>query len=307
MALPGTGTIWMNGALVPWRDANLHIAAHVIHYGSAVFEGLRCYATRGGPAFFRLEPHMRRLYDSARIYRMQPPHDREALTGAVHATVRANGFPSCYVRPLIYRGYGSLGVNPLPCPVDCAVIAWEWQPEREQAEHGIDVCVSSWRRPAPDTFPTFAKSSANYANSQLIKLEALAHGYAEAIALDIDGHLGEGSAQNLFLVRDGALHTPPLTASILPGITRDCVLVLAREQGLAVREEPLAREFLYVADEAFLTGTAAEIVPVCSADRIPIGSGRPGPHTRRIQAAFQALLSGEAPDRHGWLTPLGES
>ena len=304
MSFPGSGKIWMNGSLVEWADATIHIASHVIHYGSGVFEGARCYSTPRGSACFRLDAHMRRLYDSARIYRMEPRVSREALTGAVLETIRANAFKACYIRPLVYRGYDTLGVNPFPCPVDTALILWDWGAYlgQDALENGVDVCVSSWSRPAPNTFPTLAKSSANYANSQLIKMEAMVEGYSEGIALDIGGCLSEGSGQNLFLVRDNVIYTPPVTASILPGITRDSVITLARDQGFTVREEMLPRELLYIADEVFFVGTAVEITPIRSVDKIAVGNGRRGPITEALQRAFFEVVNGAAPDRHGWLT-----
>ena len=257
MAFDGTGKIWMNGTMVDWADARIHVASHVIHYGSAVFEGARCYHTPSGSRFFRLDAHMRRLYDSARIYRMTYARDVDALTHAVIETVQANGRPACYIRPMIYRGYHSLSVNPLPNPVEATILVWDWGTYLgpDALEHGVDVRVSSWTRSAPNTFPAMAKSTANYANSALIKMEAVLEGYSEGIALDPEGHLSEGSGQNLFLVRDEVLYTPPLSASVLPGITRDSIMTLAQDLGLAVREHDLPREMLYVADEAFFVGT----------------------------------------------------
>jgi branched-chain amino acid aminotransferase len=304
MAFTGSGKVWMNGSLVEWADAKIHVASHVIHYGSGVFEGARCYATPRGSACFRLDTHMRRLYDSARIYRMEPQVSQEVLTRAVLETIRANAFKACYIRPLLYRGYNALGVNPFPCPVDAAVLTWEWGAYlgQDALQNGVDVCVSSWARSAPNTFPTLAKTSANYANSQLIKMEAIVEGYSEGIALDTFGYLSEGSGQNLFIVRDDVLYTPPLTASILPGITRDSVLALARDLGFSVREEMLPRELLYIADEAFFAGTAVEITPIRSVDKIAIGNGRRGPMTDALQRAFFNVINGETADRHGWLT-----
>jgi branched-chain amino acid aminotransferase len=304
MAFPGSGKIWMNGSMVEWADARIHVASHVIHYGSGVFEGARCYATPRGSACFRLDTHMRRLYDSAKIYRMEPQVSMDALTDAVLETIRVNGFKACYIRPIVYRGYEALGVNPFPCPVDTAILTWEWGAYlgQDALENGADVCVSSWTRAAPNTFPTLAKSSANYANSQLIKMEAMVEGYSEGIALDPLGNLSEGSGQNLFVVREGVIYTPPVTASILPGITRNSVITLARDLGFDLREENLPREFLYIADEAFFTGTAAEITPIRSVDKITIGEGRRGPVTEALQRAFFDVINGNAPDRHGWLT-----
>jgi len=306
MSFSGTGKVWMNGKIVDWANANIHIATHVIHYGSGVFEGARCYKTPKGSAFFRLGAHMRRLYDSARIYRMDYEVDCETMTRGVIDTVIANGLEACYIRPLIYRGYNTLGVNPLPCPIDACILVWEWGAYLgpEALEKGVDVRVSSWTRSAPNTFPTMAKSVANYANSSLIKMEAVLDGYSEGIALDPEGHLSEGSGQNLFLVRDGVLYTPPLSASVLPGITRDSIITLARDMGLTVHEQDLPREMLYVSDEVFFVGTAAEITPIRSVDKIQIGPGRRGPITTSLQTAFFDYINGVVPDRHGWLTPV---
>jgi branched-chain amino acid aminotransferase len=306
MGFSGTGKVWMNGTLVDWADANLHVASHVIHYGSGVFEGARCYETKDGSAFFRLDDHMRRLFDSARIYRMEYELDQAAFTKAVVETVQANGLPASYIRPLIYRGYASLGVDPTPCPVHALILVWEWGAYLGAGalEDGVDVCVSSWQRAAPNTFPAMAKSSANYANSALIKTEAGADGYAEGIALDVDGKLSEGSGQNLFLVRDDVIYTSPVAASILPGITRNSVMTLAQDLGLKVKEEELPREMLYLADEVFFAGTAVEVTPIRSVDRIQVGKGGRGPVTAALQQAFFEIVRGEVPDRHGWLTPV---
>ena len=304
MAFTGSGKIWMNGSLVDWADAKIHIASHVVHYGSGVFEGARCYATPRGSAAFRLDAHMRRLYDSARIYRMTPAVDVDTMTQAVIDTIKANQFKACYIRPIIYRGYAALGVNPFPCPVDAAVLTWEWGAYlgSDALERGVDVRVSSWSRAAPNTFPTLAKTSANYANSQLIKMEAITEGYSEGIALDTFGYLSEGSGQNLFIVREDTLYTPPLTASILPGITRNSVITIAKDLGFRVCEEMLPRELLYIADEAFFAGTAVEITPIKSVDKVPVKDGKRGPITTAIQRAYFDIINGEAPDRHGWLT-----
>ena len=304
MAFSGTGKVWMNGTLVNWADATLHVASHIIHYGSGVFEGARCYKTPQGSACFRLDAHMRRLYDSARIYRMEYGQTQDVLTQAVLDTITANGYDACYIRPLIYRGYNALGVNPLPCPVDALILVWEWDaylgPEALAA--GVDVRISSWTRSAPNTFPTMAKSVANYANAGLIKMEAVIDGYSEGIALDAAGQLSEGSAQNIFLVRDDVLYTPPIAASVLPGITRDTIITLATDLGLTVKEQALPREMTYVADEMFFVGTAVEVTPIRSVDRITIGEGKRGPVTGAIQQAFFDYVNGHTPDRHGWLT-----
>jgi branched-chain amino acid aminotransferase len=306
MAFPGNGKIWMNGKLVDWADANIHVASHIVHYGSGVFEGARCYDTVNGPACFRLDAHMRRLLDSARIYRMDPPYDLQTLIDATINLIQVNGFRACYIRPLVYRGYDSLGVNPLPCPIDVAIILWEWPAyfTKEAIEEGIDVKIATWARNAPNTTPAMAKSVANYANAQLIKLEALAEGYAEGIALDTQGNLSEGSGQNVFIVRDGVIYTPPMGNSVLVGITRDSVLTIARDLGYEVREQTLPREMLYIADEVFFVGTAVEVTPIKSVDRVKIGRGRRGPVTEAIQQKFFQIVRGEAADAYGWLQPV---
>lgn len=304
MAFSNTGKIWMNGKLVDWADATMHVASHVIHYGSGVFEGARCYSTPKGSACFRLDAHMRRLYDSARIYRMDYAMPKDALTTAVLDTIKANGLPACYIRPLIYRGYNALGVNPLPCPVEALILVWEWGAYlgADALEQGVDVRVSSWTRSAPNTFPSMAKSVANYANSGLIKMEAVIEGYSEGIALNPDGNLSEGSGQNLFIVRDDVLYTPSMSSSVLPGITRDTVMTLAQDLGFQVKEQELPREMLYIADEVFFAGTAVEITPIRSVDKIQIGAGRRGPVTTALQQAFFDYVNGVVPDRHNWLT-----
>ena len=304
MGFPGTGKIWMNGKLVDWKDATIHVASHVVHYGSAVFEGARCYATPKGSACFRLDAHMRRLQESSKIYRMEYPLDLAGWQTAVLDTIRANAMKACYIRPIVYRGYHELGVNPCNCPTEAAIVLWEWGAYlgKEALEQGVDVKVASWSRMAPNTLPAMAKSAANYANSALIKMEAIADGYAEAIALDPGGTVSEGSGQNLFIVRDGVVHTPPLASSILGGITRDSVMTLARDLGYAVHETVLPREALYIADEVFFVGTAAEVTPIRSIDKITIGKGRRGPVTEALQRAFFGVINGEIPDRHRWLT-----
>ena len=300
----GSGKIWMNGKLVDWKDATIHIGSHVIHYGSGVFEGARCYATPRGSACFRLDTHMQRLQHSMKIYRMEYALDLAGWQNAVLETIRANEMKACYIRPIVYRGYEALGVNPLTCPVDAAILLWEWGPYlgQEALEQGVDVKIASWSRMAPNTLPAMAKSAANYANSALIKMEAITDGYAEGIALDVSGNVSEGSGQNIFLVRDGIIHTPPIGSSILGGITRDSVMTLARDLGYPVNETVIPREALYIADEVFVVGTAAEVTPIRSIDRIPVGAGRRGPVTEALQRAFFDVVNGEVPDTHGWLT-----
>ena len=298
--------VWMNGRLVPWSEAHIHIASHVIHYGSSLFEGFRTYDTPKGSAIFRLEAHTKRLFNSCKMYRMDIPYSMDEFNAAVVETVRANGLRSCYVRPIVYRGYRALGVDPFPNPVDCAILVWEWGKYLgdEALEGGVDVCVSSWWRMAPNTFPALAKAGANYMNSQLIKMEAILDGYAEGIALNVRGHISEGSGENIFHVQNGTIYTPPLSSSVLPGITRDSVITLIRELGLKIVEETLPREMLYVADEVFFTGSAAEITPIRSIDRMVVGSGRRGPVVKRLQDAFFAIINGEREDTFRWLTYL---
>ncbi|MDI6775467.1 MAG: branched-chain amino acid transaminase [Verrucomicrobiota bacterium] len=299
----GQGKIWHDGKFVDWKNATCHVMTHAIHYGSSVFEGLRCYEAKGKPAILRLRDHVRRFYDSAKIYRMEIPHAPEALEAAIIETVKVNGLKSCYIRPVAFRGMKVMGLNPRPCPVVCAVAAWSWGRYlgEESMVNGVSVRVSSWRRPAPDTFPALSKAGGNYLNSQLMKMEALDGGFDEAVALDHYGYVSEGSGENVFVVRGGEIHTPPWSSAILPGITRDCVMILAKDLGIPARETTLPREALYLADEVFLSGTAAEIVPVTRVDNIVIGSGRRGPVTERIQSAFLRIVEGRAPDKRRWL------
>ncbi len=306
MALTKVEKIWMNGKWVAWDDAKIHILSHVAHYASSVFEGIRCYRTRTGPAIFRLEEHLDRLMGSAKIYRMELAFTREQIREVCLEIVAVNDLGDCYVRPLIYRGYENLGVNPFGAPVEMAVAAFPWGKYlgEDALTKGVAVKISSWWRIAPNTLPALAKASANYMNSQLMKMEALVDGYSEAIALDVDGFVSEGSGQNVFAVRKGELVTPPLSSSILAGITRDSILTLARGLGYNVREDVIPREMLYLADELFFCGTAVEVSPITSVDRIPVGNGEPGPITKAIQSAFFALVRGEQPDRHRWLTPV---
>lgn len=303
-----TKYIWMNGKLIDWDDARIHVCSHVIHYGSSVFEGMRCYRTPNGPACFRLRDHSQRLLNSAKIYRMAPDYSVEDIDKAILDTIGANDLQECYVRPLVYRGYHSLGVDPRPCPVEVAIAVWPWGKYlgEEALEKGVSVCFSSWNRIAPNTMPAMAKAGANYMNSQLIKLEALGHGYAEGIALDVLGHVSEGSGENIFLVRRGALITPTFAASILPGITRSSVIRLAEDMGIKVIEQNVPREALYLADEVFFTGSAAEITPISQIDSIQVGQGGAGPVTKKLQKAFFDILEGRAEDRYGWLTYVPE-
>ena len=298
--------VWMNGRLIDFADAKIHVFTHAIHYGSGLFEGIRCYVTKSGPAIFRLNEHLRRLYDSAKIYRMEIPYSVEDFKQACIDIVRANEFEDCYLRPLVYRGFHSLGVFPGSCPVDVMIGAWKWGKYlgAEAIENGVDVRVSSWNRMAPNTFPALAKATANYMNSILIRQEAAIDGYVEGIALDVNGYVSEGSGENIFLVRDNRILTPPLGASVLAGITRDTIIRLARDLGFEVCETLIPREALYVADEVFFTGTAAEVSPVRSIDRVKIGVGKRGPVTERIQKEYFAYIGGDVPDRYKWLTPV---
>jgi branched-chain amino acid aminotransferase len=305
--LTPTEKIWHNGRFIRWDEATIHVLSHVVSYGSSVFEGIRCYATPSGPAVFRLREHIRRMFDSAKIYRMENlGYSAEQLGEAMLELVRVNKMDSCYIRPIVLRGYGEMGVNPLKNPIDVYIACWSWGKYlgEEALAEGVDVCVSSWTRIAPNTLPALAKAGANYMNSQLMKMEALANGYSEGIALDAAGYVSEGSGENIFVVRDGKIHTPPLGASVLPGITRDSVLLLARELGIPLVETIIPRELLYIADEVFFSGTAAEITPIRSIDRIPIGKGRRGPLAEKLQKEFFAIVNGTKPDRHGWLTPV---
>jgi branched-chain amino acid aminotransferase len=303
-----TTKIWRDGQLVNWDEATIHVMSHVVHYGSSVFEGVRCYETPAGGAIFRLHDHMRRLVDSCKIYRMPLTHSADELAQACVDTVSANELRQCYLRPVVVRTGEQMGVFPGGVPVETFIIAWRWGAYlgHDALANGVDVCVSSWRRPAPDTFPALAKAGGNYLNSQLSKMEARADGYVEGIVLDSFGFVAEGSGENLFLVRDGVLYTSPLAAGILNGITRDSVVRIARDLGYEVREQTIPREMLYIADELFFTGTAAELTPIRSVDRIQVGEGRPGPVTLAIQAEYLGIARGEIPDRHGWLTAVSE-
>jgi branched-chain amino acid aminotransferase len=305
--LTPTEKIWHNGRFIRWDEATIHVLSHVVSYGSSVFEGIRCYSTPAGPAIFRLREHIRRMVDSARIYRMDNlGFSADQLAEAMLELVRVNHMDACYIRPIVLRGYGEVGVNPIKNPIDVYVACWEWGKYlgEEALAEGVDVCVSSWTRLAPNTLPALAKAGANYMNSQLIKMEALANGYSEGIALDAAGYVSEGSGENIFVVRDGKIHTPPLGASVLPGITRDSILTLARDLGIPLVEAIVPREMLYIADEVFFSGTAAEITPIRSVDRIPVGKGRRGPVAEKLQKEFFGIISGAKPDRYGWLSPV---
>jgi branched-chain amino acid aminotransferase len=299
MPITPTQNIWHNGNLIAWDKATIHVMSHVVHYGSSVFEGIRCYA----PGVFRLPEHMARLIDSAKIYRMPLPYTADQLCAAVVDVVEANGVSPCYIRPIAFRGYGEIGVNPLKSPVDVYIANFPWG-KYVPGNDGANVCVSSWSRLAPNTMPSLAKAGANYMNSQLIRMEAEINGYDEGIALDVNGYLSEGSGENLFLVRNGVLYTTPLANSVLSGITRDSVITLAKQLGIEVVEQALPRELLYICDEAFFTGTAAEVTHLRSVDRIMVGDGSMGPITSALHKAFFDIVNGNAPDRYNWFTPV---
>ena len=305
MAIQKTDKVWHNGKFIRWDDAHIHVMSHVVNYGSSVFEGIRCYALPSGPAIFRAQDHIQRLLDSAKIYRIDLDYTIEELVTALVELVKSNGVWPCYIRPIVLRGYGEAGVNPFNSPTEVYIANYPWGKYLgTDTEQGVDVCVSSWTRIAPNTLPAMAKSGANYMNSQLVKMEAIINGYLEGIALDANGYVSEGSGENLFVVRNGTLQTAPLGNSVLPGITRDSALTIARELGIPVVEQGIPREMLYIADEVFLTGTAAEITPVRSVDKISVGKGTIGPITKSIQKEFYAIIRGERPDRFQWLTPV---
>ncbi|MCK4249982.1 branched-chain amino acid transaminase [candidate division WOR-3 bacterium] len=299
--------IWMDGKFVDWENAKIHILSHVIHYGTGVFEGLRCYKTSKCPVIFRLNDHIERLFDSAKIYRMEISYSTQELNTVVVDLIKKNELEDAYIRPIAYRGYDALGVNPFTCPVCVTIATLQWGKYlgKEALESGVDVMISSWNRMAPNTFPAMAKCCANYMNSQLIKMEAITYGFVEGIALDTTGYVSEGSGENIFAVKNGVLHTPPLHASILPGITRDTIMTIANDFGIPVVEEMLTREYLYLADEVFFTGSAAEVTPIRSIDKITIGQGKCGPITKQLQDAFFDVIEGRKEDKHGWLTKVG--
>ena len=306
MTIQASDKIWFNGRLIPWDRATVHVAAHVLHYGSSVFEGIRAYKTGNGPAIFCLDQHVDRLFNSAKIYRMEIPYTQEEIKQAIVDTVKVNEHESCYIRPLVFRGFDSFSLDPRTCPAEVVILTIEWGAYLgpEAIEQGVDVGVSSWRRMAPNTFPAAAKIGGQYINSQLIVMEAVDRGYAEGVALDVNGFVSEGSGENIFVVNNGHVLTPPLVSSILQGVTRQCVMTLAGDLGHQVREERIPRELLYMADEVFFTGTAAEVTPIRSVDGITVGSGRRGPVTERFQSEFFGITGGQLPDRHGWLTPV---
>lgn len=306
MAFDESGKIWFNGELVDWKDAKIHVLSHVVHYGSSVFEGIRCYNTKKGPAIFRLREHAQRLINSGKIYRMDIPYSVEELSDAIIETVKANNLKECYIRPIAFRGYKELGVYPLNCPMETVIAAWGWGQYlgEEALEQGVDIGVSTWRRMAPDTMPNMAKAGSNYMNSQLAKMESVMNGYDEAIMLDYHGLVGEGSGENIFIVKEGTVYTPPVSSSLLGGITRDSIIQMARDMGLEVKEEQMPREMLYIADEAFLTGTAAEVSPVRSVDKITVGAGKRGEITKKLQDKFFDVVNAKCEDEHGWLTFL---
>ena len=302
--MPKSDKVWYNGELVDWDAANVHVLSHVVHYGSSVFEGIRCYNTEKGPAVFRLKEHVDRLFDSAKIYRMEIPYSREEICEAILETIRMNGLDACYIRPVVFRGYGSLGVDPMTCPVETVIAVWEWGQYLgdEALRKGVSVCTSSWNRVAPNTLPFLAKAGGNYLNSQLVRMEANANGYDEGIVLGTDGLVSEGSGENIFVIRDGKVYTPASHYAILSGITRDTAITLARAAGISVEERGIPREFLYIADEVFFTGTAAEITPIRQIDKIQIGAGERGPVTEKLQQLFFDILYARVEDRYNWLS-----
>jgi branched-chain amino acid aminotransferase len=306
MAIQATEKIWHNGKLIPWNDAQIHVMSHVINYGSSVFEGIRCYKVADGPAIFRLPEHMQRLVDSAKIYRIDVDYSLEQLSQACADLIAANGIWPCYLRPIVLRGYGEAGVNPFNSPTEVYIVNYPWGKYlgTGNVSEGVEACVSSWARIAPNTMPAMSKSGANYMNSQLIKMEAIVNGYVEGIALDINGYVSEASGANIFIVRKGKLITPPLGNSVLPGITRDAILTLADDIGVTVVEQMIPREMLYIADEVFFCGTASEITPISSIDKILVNKGVTGPVTLALQREFFGIVNGTLKDRHNWFTKV---
>jgi branched-chain amino acid aminotransferase len=304
MALKKTDKIWHNGKFIAWDDAQIHVLSHVVNYGTAVFEGIRCYHTLQGPAVFRQQDHIQRLINSAKIYRMDIPYTFDELNNVLLELIRVNKMDACYIRPIVLRGYGDINVTPFNCPVEVYMACWEWGKYlgADALEQGVDACVSSWTRIAPNTLPAMAKAAGNYMNSQLIRMEAITNGYVEGIALDDAGYVSEGSGQNIIVCKNGTLMTPPLGASVLPGITRDSIIAIARDLNIPVVEHVVPRELLYIADEVFFVGTASEVTPIRSIDRIQIGNGKRGPIAKRLQDEFFAIVEGRKPDRHGWLS-----
>lgn len=306
MPIPKSELIWMNGKMIAWDAATVHVGTHALHYGSSVFEGIRAYSTPRGPAIFCLDLHVKRLFDSCKMFKMPVPFTPEQIRAAIIQVVRENKLQSCYIRPLVYRGFENFSLDPRKCPVEVAIFAFEWGRYfgAEALEQGVDVGISTWRRLAPDTFPAMGKIGGQYVNSQFIMMEANDHGYAEGLGLDTNGFVSEASGDNVFVVSDGALYTPPIGASILKGVTRNAAITLARAAGYTVIEQNIPREMLYIADEMFITGTAAEIVPVRSVDHVPVGVGGRGPITQRVQEEFFAIVEGRAADRYHWLTAV---
>jgi branched-chain amino acid aminotransferase len=306
MSIQATEWIWMNGSFVPWREAKVHVMVHALHYGSSVFEGIRAYKTVSGTAIFCLDGHLDRLWNSCKVYRMPIPYEKPVMKDAIVQTVIRNELESAYIRPLVYRGFDSMSLDARNAPVEVAIASFPMGRYLgpEALENGIDVGISSWRRMAQNTFPAQSKIGGQYINSQFIAMEAVDHGYSEGIALDTQGYVSEGSGENVFIVFQDELWTPPISTSILLGVTRKAVIQIAKDLGYRVREENIPREMLYIADEIFFTGTAAEITPVRSVDRISIGMGKRGPITKRIQEHFFNLVEGRIEDEHGWLTPV---
>jgi branched-chain amino acid aminotransferase len=308
MPIPKAEVIWFNAEFVPWDEAKVHVLSHVLHYGSSVFEGLRAYDTSKGTSILGLKPHVDRLFFSAKVSRMEIPYSREEITEAIKATVRRNKHQACYIRPLVFRGFDTLAVHPLNCPVETIIATWEWGAYLgpEAIEKGVDVAISSWRRLAPGTAMSLVKIGGQYVNSQMVVMEAHDRGLVEGITLDVHGFVSEGSGENIFVIYDGRIYTTPLSASILAGITRRYAITLLNELGYEVQEQDIPRDLLYAADEVFFTGTAAEITPIKMIDGLPVGAGTRGPVTKQVQEEFFAIIRGEGPDRHGWLTPVEE-